>query len=79
VPALFELVEELACGSGHRHSRETVDNELSLALVGDEIGFLENREVAGDRRLRQGKPVDDLSYCVLSDLEKTENLASGLV
>ena len=77
--ALLELVEELARGSGHRHARKSVDDELSLALIGDEIGLLEDREMAGDGWLRQSKPVDDLSDCMLSGLEKTENLSSGLI
>src|SRR3954453_3909030 len=74
VLAAAELSEEFLHRSRQRGFIQAIDDILSLALVDDQIGFLEDRQVTGDRGLRQIEIADDLSHRALVALEQPQDL-----
>jgi hypothetical protein len=76
---LLELAEEVPGRAGHGVSDQAIDDILPFSSVAYQIGFLEDRKVPRDGRLREIEIVDDLAHGVLAILEEPEDLPPCLV
>jgi len=76
---MAEFVEESENRVGEGAGVQPVDYVLSAALVDDQIGLAENREVTGYCRLGKLEVVDDLTHTPGVSLQQPEDLSAGFV
>lgn len=71
--ASSEVAEKGHCRPRQGLTGKAVENATTDTTVGYQVGLLEDREMAGNRRLGALEVADDLAHGVLSDLEEVEN------